>query len=1660
MANSLLVPVTQALPGTLIRATFQTDFDKPPVITDPFVTEQMIIGPTTTAGNAQKVVVGAPTSLSAHQKGFLAAVKKEASTPNIRASLMTYTLHASQVLNPSSYAARFRIGLFELNNSVAAILLEFGFDALRGGIVDVYHYGELKGSYTHWDFLPSTTVLKIEIAPFEWKALVNDAIIYRQDHNPGTFFPLQLRYEYRHMSGDPNIPPGGDGYTFNEPVLSGAWVPIGRIDSNNNPSETFWRLTGYSAGNVALDLSGVYGTTTGVLITSKGFDAAGYPYMEWVHPPSGSYPPVGGGSPVALSYVKATMRWNPSYDNAFPKPPGGAQSANITVLASSPGTPLTVDGANPITLVPSYDGADFHGAPYRVTASYPASELTYTAVGGFGSFGTGADKNLYAAPSEAGVYTFKVTRGSEEVTVTVKVPAIIAPSAISMVGSTTQIFETNFDVVNYATTGWDVTGGSLASKAIRSVTYTAPSSAGSWEVRAQANVTGILVGQTAAVVTTSSAGAPPSTGLRLTPGGGISAAVNTVVGVTMEGDVSPVIWATITNFRIDGSNNNLFILNNRAAAETIIAQALLENNGTANLKWAFNSTNLATSLDSCFYSWMVLDDAEGVVARLTLEYLHTGNDWRIELYTFGELLASADFTATSSTEIQIDFTAAATAAFKYRPSSGDSWITLATPTNLYGSRYFKLRYQPDIRSQADNTVIVAKPTLSGLFGRWYPPTFNAELIDNLGNIIGSLPLQRTLALVIVGTFWNWIARVTLTASGTGRVRASYPSGIVPQNTVPLTISPAAGDPLVVTSPASSPITLDPGDTITVTTNASDPATVSYVAPVGNGSFGLTFANRNVYTAPAKSGLFYFEVVRGSERIRIDARVRAKIAPTAISIQANQTVQLSVNYDGVDQSVFASSGTASFGPKGNGTTVVNYTAPAVAGNYTITYSNPINNVSVAVTVTAVGTDPVTISNTDPTTLEPGATAQILTNYPASEITFTVRLYGTTVNLAGYFSSDVFRAPSQAGKYEITATKSGVGSDTMIVIVPIRLTPKTPAPVKLPNQIQFVANYSPVTWSVPPGRSGTINQSGVFTPGSTPDTVPVTVAGLIDGVPYSDSATVTVLAPTLYLQNPSAMTVQPAATVTVLPGTPYAVGDVTYSATGGSFAANVWTAPSGAGTYILTVTHATSGQTSTITVTVPVVLTPSTWAMQVNVTQVFTINRAVTSWNPSPGLTLTSIGSTSITVSASVAGTYTLEGLTDLGNVTATITVTGTAAVPLAITNPDPTIVEPGGQLTIVTNYPSAEVTFTTTGGTFVGSVFTAPLQAGGYTITATRGASSDSMVVNVPVRISPAAVVLQPGQTQQFTVNHPSFTWSVSGSGGGISATGEYTAGMTPGSYPNGVRVSTPAGVGYASVTIQQVDLVVYGPRSIILEPGASYRVESNPFGRSVSYTAFGGSFGSGSDANLYTAPAPAGDYHFTVTYADQTIRIDVHVPLRISPKSVNLSPSQTHQFTVNAAGASWTASSTSGASGFITANGLYTAPASGGTIVTITASGNGDSDTALVYFLDIYPYNPTYSVEGETQPRVVLVRTEDGNPKGRLRSDTPFKRQYALRYVSRSKAEYVAALEFHRARFPDKPFLFHDYNVGEHVAVYFDSGFKWDINGSCSFTYSWRLIEV
>ncbi len=137
--------------------------------------------------------------------------------------------------------------------------------------------------------------------------------------------------------------------------------------------------------------------------------------------------------------------------------------------------------------------------------------------------------------------------------------------------------------------------------------------------------------------------------------------------------------------------------------------------------------------------------------------------------------------------------------------------------------------------------------------------------------------------------------------------------------------------------------------------------------------------------------------------------------------------------------------------------------------------------------------------------------------------------------------------------------------------------------------------------------------------------------------------------------------------------------------------------------------------------------------------------------------------------------------------------------------------------VVYNFTSNNtVAWTSSSGTFAGSVFTAPSTAGNVTITATSQEDTSktaTVTVNVsaaqPIAVSPAALALPASGTQKFTSSATGqVTWSVSTSTGAdpgtIDQSGNYTAPRTP--PPGGVVTvsatsSAPAGSGTAAVTI-------------------------------------------------------------------------------------------------------------------------------------------------------------------------------------------------------------------------------------------------------------------
>jgi hypothetical protein len=1222
----------------------------------------------------------------------------------------------------------------------------------------------------------------------------------------------------------------------------------------------------------------------------------------------------------------------------------------------------------------------------------------------------------------------------------------MSPNTVSMVGGTTQVFTTNGDV-----TSWTSTGGSLTGSTARSRTYTAPASVGSFTIQATSTTSGAIAGATATVT---SSGTTPTTGLRLDPAAGYSVSLNATPVVRFIGDIDPARWATVNNFGIDGATGNLIVQSNTAYSEATLAQCIEAVNGATDsvFEWSMNSTQQASSGDLPQYIWELQAGTEQTRAfrlAIAFNYKGTGELWEIRttpsVGTAGGT-ANLDFTRTDTSGCRVETHTTAsetTVTVKFRASSAAAYAVLTTATWLPSEapRFLTAKFSPQVSSRSSFSIIFAKPTMVSGFGRWYQPSWTASRIDAGGNVLGSYPVTPGEELGVTSGNRAQTAAITCNAVGTCRVRATYPSGVSAQNDVLITIS-SSGTALAVTTPAAGVITnLTPGQLLTVEANDT-PTALTYAS--AGGTFGVVGTAKNVLTAGAVAGLFTMTVSRGSEVETRQVRVLMQVTPASSSLPFGGTVFLDVN---TTQSISfsATGGTIQLVSVSGGKTRLLYTAPNVAATYTVNVTSSINNAAATVIVIASGTTPIAIANAEPLVVEPGSFVVITTNYPPSEVTFSAT--GGAFRTAQ--QKHYWDAPAQAGPYTLTVTHPTGGTDTIVATVPLRVTPKTPAAVGFGGQIQFAANFPTITWVT---TSGTISAGGLWTAGTTPGTFAVQAQATIAGSLKIDNATVTIFGDTLALNVPNAVTLAPGQTFTITSN--YPTSELTFSATGGTFGtgptANVYTAPANAGAYTITVVR--GSQSANIAVTVPVTIAPATLSMAQSTVQVFTANADVTLWSGTGGV-LSAFALRTVTyTSGTTAGIYQVTAQTVLGNATATITNTGTASVPITIDGPSSITIEPNSTITVTTNKPIGTYSLTATGGTFEGNVYHAPVLAGEYVITATdtsgSGGGSDTLNVIIPARISPQNPVVLPGAQQQFTVNAPSEGVSWSGTAGLMTTGGLWTAPPNPGTYT--IIAAFAVGSVTTQATVQSIELVVYGPEHLTLDSGQSYTVLSNLPTTALSYTAHGGSF----SGNVYMAPAEAGEYWFEVSFQGQSKRIDVTVPVKITPDEVRLEAGDSFQFTINAPSAVW--SVTGG--GTITQTGFYTAPAGGGTVAHVTATTPSGSDTATVLFLDEFPYQPNYTVESELNRTVIVVEAEDGTRFGR--SKGPVRRSYSLKFQNRDKGEVLTAQAFWAARYPERPFLWNDIKLDIFTPVLFDSAIRTEVNGTCLFAYSFRIIEV
>jgi hypothetical protein len=864
-------------------------------------------------------------------------------------------------------------------------------------------------------------------------------------------------------------------------------------------------------------------------------------------------------------------------------------------------------------------------------------------------------------------------------------------------------------------------------------------------------------------------------------------------------------------------------------------------------------------------------------------------------------------------------------------------------------------------------------------------------------------------IVPISPTWSVVAGGGAIGSGRGLFTAGTTPGTF-TNTVEATSGSVSGTAtVVVTTGALASITVTP-DPVTLAITGTQQfvavgrdagGNVVAIAPTwsvaaGGGAIG---SGTGLFTAGTVPGTFSNTVqatsggISGHATVVVTTGVLASITvtPNPVTVPITGSQQYTAVGRDAGGNVVAIAPTwsvvAGGGAIGSGTGL--FTAGTTPGTYTNTVQATSGSISglATVVVTTGALASITVTP-NPVTLPITGTQQYTAvgrdaggNVVAIAPTWSVVAGGGTIGGTGLFTAGT--TPGTFGNTVQAISGSIVGTATVVVIAgPLASIAVTPDPVTLAinGTQQFVAvgkdaggNVVPLTptWSVV-ASGGTIDgSSGQFTAGTTPGTYTSTVQATSGSI--AGHATVVVTTGAL-----ASITVTPDPVTLPITGTQQytavgrdAGGNVvaiapTWSvvAGGGAIAGTgLFTAGTVPGTYPNTVTAAEGSITGTASVTViagPV---------------------ATITVTPNP-------------VTLAITGTqqYAAVGRDAGGNV-------------VAIT-PTWSVVAGGGAITSAGLFTAGTLL-----GTFANTVeATSGLVSGHATVTVIAGPLAS-------ITVSPDPVTLAISGTQQYTavgrdaggnVVAMTPTWSVVAGGGIIGGTGLFTAGTTPGTFPNTVEATSGLISGHATVVVTTGALasitVTPDPATLPINGTQQYTAVGRDAGGNVvaiaptwSVVAGGGAITS---AGLFTAGTVPGTYTNTVQatsgsiagHATVVVTTGVLTSITVTPDPVTLAITGTQQYTavgrdaggnVVAITPTWSVVAGGGA---ITSTGLFTAGTVPGTFPnTVEATSGLVSGHATVVVttgplavITVTPNPATLAITG-TQQYTAVGRDAGGN---------------------------------------------------------------------------------
>jgi hypothetical protein len=581
-------------------------------------------------------------------------------------------------------------------------------------------------------------------------------------------------------------------------------------------------------------------------------------------------------------------------------------------------------------------------------------------------------------------------------------------------------------------------------------------------------------------------------------------------------------------------------------------------------------------------------------------------------------------------------------------------------------------------------------------------------------------------------------------------------------------------------------------------------------------------------------------------------------------------------------------------------------------------------------------------------------------------------GGTINASGHFTAPVH--PS--GAITVTATSTfdtSKSASATVTVTPVTvvLSSMPSGPVDQGSTFTFAATVTggvdnTFSWSATCGSF----TGDVWTAPSTAGMCTITATSTLDStakattpVTVRDVAVAITAQPSGNVDQGSTFTF--AAAVTGSVNTAFS-----WSASCGSFAGNVWTAPGAPGPCTITATSsADASKTAVATVTVRDVAISITAQPSGPVDQgsTFTFAAAVTG-SVNTGVTFSAPCGNFIGAQWTAPNASGPCVVTAIANADATKTATATVnlkPVTVTITSQPSGTVNQGSAFAFsatATGSVDTGVVWSATCGTFAGASWTAPAAPGPCTITAT---SHGDPTAKSTVQVNVAAVTvtltaftagpLDQGAQFAFAASvtgavDTTVSWSASC---GTMAGATFTA-------PNAAGSCTVTATSNWDATKKASQPVSVNAVAISLSPGVAQVAPNTTHGfvaavtgtvnKAVTWTVdAGGAGGTVGPNGMYLAPGSTGTDHVRATsVADPTqtttatVAVTNTVAVTVSPSSVTLGTGQSQGFAATVTGATntgvrWSVQGGS-ANGSISAAGVYTAPSTPGTYTVIATA--------------------------------------------------------------------------------------------------------------------------